>query len=390
MTGAVGLTIVTLTVITALVFDFTNGFHDTANAMATTIATRALPPRVAVGIASVLNFVGAFISVAVAATIAKGIVDQGAVTVPIIFAGLCGAILWNVITWYLGIPSSSSHALIGGVLGSVIAGVGSSAVIWSGISQKVIIPAIIAPFVCGLAAYLATRISYRATRQRRPDDAQAGFRLSQIASSSMVALAHGTNDAQKTMGVVVLTLVAGGRLSPDAGIPFWVKFACATAIALGTFSGGWRVIKTLGTKVTEIESPQGFSAETSSATAILSSSYFGFSLSTTQVVSGGVMGAGLGRAGGVVHWLVVRNMVVAWIVTMPAAALMGALAHEGVAIFSNETVGVAVVGAIVGVLLAATFLHARRTNNVTADNVLADSPPPPTAPTARPPVAVGA
>src|SRR5262249_9863285 len=287
------------TVATAVVFDFTNGFHDTANAMATTIATRALRPRIAVGLASILNFVGAFISVTVAAVIANGIVDQAEVTVPIIFAGLIGAILWNVITWYLGIPSSSSHALVGGVVGAVIAGVGTNAVIWSGIASKVLIPALIAPFVCGLAAFVATKLSYGLTRSIREDTSGTGFRLSQIGSSSMVALAHGTNDAQKTMGVIVLTVIAGGELTADDGVPFWVKLACATAIALGTFSGGWRVIRTLGTRVTDIASPQGFSAETSSATAILSSSYFGFSLSTTQVVSGGIMGAGLGRPRGV-------------------------------------------------------------------------------------------
>jgi PiT family inorganic phosphate transporter len=373
--------IVWVTVGTALVFDFTNGFHDTANAMATTIATRALKPRIAVGLAAILNFVGAFISVAVAATIASGIVEQVDVTVPIVFAGLCGAILWNVITWFFGIPSSSSHALIGGVVGAVLAAVGSDAVIWDGIVSKVVIPAILAPFVCGLAAYVATRLSYRLTRSLRADETSAGFRLSQIGSSSMVALAHGTNDAQKTMGVIVLTLVAGGELSADSGVPFWVQLACATAIALGTFSGGWRVIRTLGTRVTEIRSPQGFSAESSSATAILASSYFGFSLSTTQVVSGGVMGAGLGRAGGVVHWAVVRRMVLAWVVTMPAAAAMGALAHEGVAIFSNETVGVCIVGAVVGVLLLGIFARARR-SNVSADNVLDDVRPVPLTPAA--------
>jgi PiT family inorganic phosphate transporter len=313
--------------------------------------------------------------VAVAATIASGIVDQSEVTVPIIFAGLVGAILWNVTTWFLGIPSASSHALVGGVLGAVIAGVGSNAVLWSGIASKVVIPAVIAPFVCGLAAFVATKLSYGLTRSVDEDASNSGFRLSQIASSSMVALAHGTNDAQKTMGVVVLTLVAGGELSPDAGVPTWVKIVCATAIALGTFSGGWRVIKTLGTKVTEIRSPQGFSAETASATAILSSSYFGFSLSTTQVVSGGVMGAGLGRAGGVVHWSVVRNMVAAWVVTMPAAGLMGAAAERAVAAFSNPTAGVAVVGSIAAAILVAFLLAARRHNNVTADNVLAPDVP---------------
>src|SRR5262249_54699588 len=238
-----------------------------------------------------------------------------------------GAILWNVVTWFLGIPSSSSHALVGGVVGSVIAGAGSSAVIWSGIASKVVIPAVLAPFVCRAAAVIPTKVSDGATRKVEQEPSEQGFRYSQIGSSSLVALAHGTNDAQKTMGVVVLTLVAGGRLSADAGVPFWVKAACAAAIALGTFSGGWRVIRTLGTRVTEIRSPQGFSAETESATAILASSYFGFSLSTTQVVSGGIMGAGLGRAGGVVQWGVVGNMVAAWVVTMPAAAGMGALAE---------------------------------------------------------------
>jgi inorganic phosphate transporter, PiT family len=371
----VGLWIVALTVATAVVFDFTNGFHDTANAMATTIATRALPPRAAVGLAAVLNFVGAFISVTVAATIASGIVEQADVTVPIIFAGLVGAILWNVATWFLGIPSSSSHALVGGVVGAVIAGVGTNAVIWSGIASKVVIPAVLAPFVCGLAAYIATRIAYGLTRRSREEDAAQGFRFSQIASSSMVALAHGTNDAQKTMGVIVLTLVAGGRLAPDAGVPTWVKLVCATAIALGTFSGGWRVIKTLGTRVTEILAPQGFSAETASSTTILASSYFGFSLSTTQTVSGGIMGAGLGRAGGVVHRLVVRRMVVAWVLTMPAAGAVGALAEEVVSAFSNASVGVTVVAVIAAVLLLVTFRQARLHGNVDSKNVIEPEAP---------------
>ena len=369
-----GLWIVALTVATAVVFDFTNGFHDTANAMATTIATRALPPRAAVGLASVLNFVGAFISVTVAATIASGIVDQADVTVPIIFAGLVGAILWNVATWFLGIPSSSSHALVGGVVGAVIAGAGSSAVIWQGIASKVVIPAVLAPFVCGAAAFVATKLAYRLTRRAREQDSSRGFRVSQIASSSMVALAHGTNDAQKTMGVVVLTLVAGGRLSADAGVPTWVKVVCATAIALGTFSGGWRVIRTLGTRVTEIQAPQGFSAETASSTTILASSYFGFSLSTTQTVSGGIMGAGLGRAGGTVHWNVVQRMVVAWLLTMPAAGAVGALSEELVSAFPSATAGVTVVAAVAVALLVITFGFARRHGNVDSRNVIAAEP----------------
>ena len=358
-----------LTVATALVFNFTNGFHDTANAMATTIATEALPPRRAVGLAAVLNLVGAFLSVAVAATIASGIVDQGMITVPVIFAGLIGAIVWNVITWYAGIPSSSSHALVGGVIGSVLVAEGTAGVLWSGLAAKVIVPALVAPFVCGLAALVATRVSYRSTRRRSEASAQRGFRLSQILSSSLVALAHGTNDAQKTMGVIVLTLVAGGRLAPGSGVPTWVIVTCAIAVALGTFSGGWRVIRTLGTKVTPVAPPQGFSAETASATTILASSFFGFSLSTTQVVSGGVIGTGLARRGGIVHWLVVRRMVVAWALTVPAAGLIGASAEEMVAAFSSATTGVIVVAIVTAVLLAVIFRIAHRTN-VTAENVL--------------------
>ncbi len=363
------LALVILTVATALVFDFTNGFHDTANAMATTIATRALPPRIAVGLAAILNLVGAFLSVAVAATIASGIVDQTTITVPIIFAGLVGAIVWNVITWYMGIPSSSSHALVGGVVGSVLAAEGSAGVIWSGVGEKVLIPALLAPFVCGLAAFIATRMSYRLTRSLKKDATSKGFQSSQILSSSLVALAHGTNDAQKTMGVIVLTLVAGGYASADSGVPLWVKVSCAVCVALGTWSGGWRVIKTLGTKVTDIAPPQGFSAETASSTTILASSYFGFSLSTTQVVSGGVMGAGLGRRGGFVHWSVVKRMVFAWVLTMPAAALMGAGAEETVSAFPSDTAGVAFVAILAAAILGSIFLLARR-NSVTADNVI--------------------
>jgi PiT family inorganic phosphate transporter len=373
------LTLIIIVVGTAVFFDFTNGFHDTANAMATTIATRALPPRVAVGLASILNFVGAFISVSVAATIASGIVDQKLVTVPIVFAGLVGAIVWNLATWYFSIPSSSSHALIGGVLGAMIAAVGSGAVEWSGILAKVIIPAVLAPFICGGAAYLATRLSFGLTRNLPEEHTGRGFRYGQIASSSLVALAHGTNDAQKTMGVVTLTLIAGDRLAPDAAIPLWVKVVCAAAIAAGTFSGGWRVIKTLGTRVTDIDAPQGFSAEAGASTTILASSYFGFSLSTTQVVSGGIMGAGLGKAGGVVHWRVVRNMVVAWLLTLPAAGAMGALAHEGVQVFPTDTGGVIGVGIAALAIAAGLFWLAQRTDPVTAGNVIEPSLPSPQA-----------
>jgi inorganic phosphate transporter, PiT family len=368
------LTLIVIVVATAVLFDYTNGFHDTANAMATTIATRALPPRIAVGLASIMNFVGAFVSVTVAATIASGIVEQDLVTVPIVFGGLVGAIVWNVITWYFSMPSSSSHALIGGVIGAVIAAVGTDGVIWEGVAQKVIIPALLAPFICGAAAAIATALSYRLTRDVSEGESATGYRLGQIGSSSLVALAHGTNDAQKTMGVIVLTLVAGGRLAPDAGVPFWVKFVCAAAISLGTFSGGWRVIRTLGARVTELQPTQGFSAETAAGSTILASSYFGFSLSTTQVVSGGIMGAGVGRPGGVVHWSVVGNIVSAWVLTLPAAGLLGALAYGGSQVTSNETAGVVFVALVATAILLFLFWRTVRDDHVTSHNVI--TPPP--------------
>src|SRR4051794_8933182 len=361
--------IVVMVVMAALVFDFTNGFHDTANAMATTIATRALRPRVAVSIAAVLNFVGAFLSISVAATIANGIVDQGQVTLELVFAGLIGGILWNVATWFAGIPSSSSHALIGGILGATLAAAGSDGVIWKGAAAKVAIPAILAPMVAGLAAFIATRIAYRMTRRVGKETTSTGYRLGQIGSSGIVALAHGTNDAQKTMGVIVLALIAADRLDPGASVPLWVKIVCAAAIAAGTYSGGWRVIKTLGTKVTELEPPQGFSAESASGATILASSYFGYPLSTTHVVAGGVTGTGLGRRGAVVHWNVISRMLSAWVLTLPAAAGVGALAYGGTQLFGGGTTGALVTGVVAIVLLACIFRLSRR-DPVNADNVV--------------------
>jgi PiT family inorganic phosphate transporter len=366
------LPLLVITVATALAFDYTNGFHDTANAMATTIATRALRPQTAVAMASALNLVGAFLSVTVAATIASGVVDQLRITVPVIFAGLAGAIVWNVITWYRGIPSSSSHALVGGMVGSVLAAEGTAGVIWSGVAAKVLVPALLAPIVCGVAALVATRVADRLTRPVGRDDARTSFRKSQILSSGLVALAHGTNDAQKTMGVIVLTLIAANRLPAGAGVPTWVKVTCAAAVALGTFSGGWRVIRTLGTKITHIEPEQGFSAETASSTTILASAFFGFSLSTTQIVSGGVIGAGLGRPGGVIDWKVVRRMALAWGATLPAAGLMGAAAELIVATAPSRTVGVIVVAAIAVAVVSAIGIRSRR-DSVNAGNVLGET-----------------
>ena len=356
-----GDVIVALVVVAALTFDFTNGFHDTANAMATTIATGALKPRVAVGLAAILNFVGAFISVTVAATVAKGIVDAGVVTPTVIFAGLIGAITWNLITWWFGVPSSSSHALIGGMIGSAIAAIGTSAVEWDGVLSKVIVPALIAPVLAGLVALGATVIVYRLIRNFARDRAERGFRWAQVASSSMVALAHGTNDAQKTMGVISLALIANGNLSAtNFSVPDWVVFSCAAAIALGTYTGGWRIIKTLGTKVTEVRPPQGFSSEEVAATVILASSHFGYPLSTTHVVSGAVTGSGVGRPGAQVDWSIAGRIVTGWVLTLPSAGLTAAIVFEITDIFGTDS---AVGPAAVTLILAIACFFLWRANN---------------------------
>src|SRR4051794_4513447 len=307
--------------------------------MATTIATGALKPRVAVGIAAILNFVGAFISISVAATVAKGIVDADVVTTTMVFAGLIGAITWNLTTWWFGVPSSSSHALIGGMIGAVVAGVGFSAVEGDGVLSKVLVPALIAPVLAGLVALGATVIVYRMIKRYTRERAERGFRWAQVASSSMVALAHGTNDAQKTMGVICLALIANGNLSggDDFTVPKWVVFSCGLAIALGTYMGGWRIIKTLGTKVTEVRPPQGFSSEEVAATVILASSHLGYPLSTTHVVSGAVAGSGVGRPGAAVNWSIARRIATGWVLTLPSAALTAAIVYGVTDLFGTDS-----------------------------------------------------
>ncbi|MEH0582374.1 MULTISPECIES: inorganic phosphate transporter [Streptomyces] len=320
--------ILAIVVVTALAFDFTNGFHDTANAMATTISTGALKPKVAVAMSAALNLVGAFLSVEVANTISKGLVDETGIRPEVIFAALVGAILWNLLTWLVGLPSSSSHALMGGLIGATIASAGFDAVHGDALVTKVLIPAIAAPIVAGVAAMLATRLSYTVGKKADGKAAEKGYRAGQIASAGLVSLAHGTNDAQKTMGIITLALVAGGAVAPDSDPPVWVILSAGLAIALGTYLGGWRIIRTMGKGLTDLQPQQGFAAQTSAATVILASSHLGFSLSTTHSVSGAVMGAGLGRKGGVVRWSTATRMFVAWGLTLPAAALVGALAES--------------------------------------------------------------
>ncbi|MFE6173235.1 anion permease [Streptomyces sp. NPDC056464] len=358
--------LVAVVIVTALAFDFTNGFHDTANAMATSIATGALKPRTAVIISGVLNVVGAFLSTEVAKTISGGIVDDTLVTPGMIFAGLIGAILWNLLTWLVGLPSSSSHALFGGLIGAVWVGAGAHGVHFDKVVEKVLIPAVASPLVAGVAALLATYLAYRLNSRARKDSVTKGFRVGQIASASLVSLAHGTNDAQKTMGVITLTLISAGALGHDAGPPLWVIASAGLAIGLGTYLGGWRIIRTMGKGLTEIQSPQGFAAETASTTVILTSAHLGFALSTTQVASGSILGAGLGRRLAEVRWGVAGRMVVAWLITLPAAALVGGVSASVVTHGGN--IGTAVV-ALVGAAVAAGIVLVSRRNPVSAQNV---------------------
>ena len=350
-----------IVVATALAFDFTNGFHDTANAVATSISTKALRPRVAVGLAAILNFAGAFISLEVAATVASDVVNPSTVTQQVVFAGLIGAIAWNLLTWYFGLPSSSSHALIGGMVGSSFAAAGADAVFAGGVVGQVLIPALVAPMVAFAVAGLSIVIVYRTVGRQRPGPVTRGFRLGQIVSASMFALSHGTNDAQKTMGILVLALIAHGSLPAEGyDVPLWVILSAATAIGLGTYSGGWRIIRTMGTRVHRMDPAQVFTAEGAGSAVILASSHFGFPLSTTHVISGAVVGSGAGKRLSAVRWGVAGNIVAAWLLTLPAAAAIGAAAYGLTRIFGTGAVGPVVVG-LAGIgLIAIAFARRAR------------------------------
>jgi PiT family inorganic phosphate transporter len=359
---------VALVIALALFFDFTNGFHDTANAMATPIATGALRPRVAVGIAAILNLVGAFISTTVANTISGGLINEGPggvlITPTLIFAGLLGAVLWNLVTWVLGLPSSSSHALFGGLIGAAIVGAGFDSLNLTVLLSKIVLPAVLAPIVAGLVSFLATRIAYATTKKRQRD----GFRIGQIFTSSLVSLAHGTNDAQKTMGVITLTLIAGGFQAANSQPQFWVILVCAVAIALGTYTGGWRIIKTLGKGITDIEPAQGFAAEAATTATILASTHLGFALSTTQVASGSVIGTGIGRKGASVRWRTAGRIALGWVITIPAAALVGAGAAMVAGIGWS---GILIDSIVAIVVFTAIFVLSRRKRVTSHDLALA-------------------
>ena len=364
--------ILVLVVVTALGFDFTNGFHDTGNAMATSIATGALKPKIAVAISAVANLVGAFLSVSVAVTVTNAVVKTLAAAKPatattpaapahlvhqnlllaIVFAGLIGGIVWNLLTWLLSLPSSSSHALFGGLIGSAIASLGWGGVNWAGdgtkldgVLGKVVLPAIASPIVAAICSAVATYFIYRIAAGVAAKFLNSGFRWGQIGTATLVSLAHGTNDAQKTMGVITLALLATGHWTNFENIPFWVKLACALAIALGTYLGGWRIIRTLGKGLVEIES--------ASAAVILASSHFGFALSTTHVATGSILGTGIGKRGAEVRWRIAGRMAAGWLLTLPAAAVVG-----GIVWYIGHLFGTTGSGSVVGSLVEFAILLA--------------------------------
>lgn len=388
------LLLLIMVIVVVLVFDFTNGFHDTANAMATSIATGALTPRVAVALSAILNLVGAFLSVEVAITVTNAVVsiqdstgapqaellaDHGVALLLIVLCAMVGAIVWNLLTWLWGLPSSSSHALFGGLVGATAASMGFGSVNWlgdgehlGGVIGKVIVPALVSPVVAGLVAIVGTFLTVRLTRgigQRRRDQ---GFKWGQIGTASLMSLAHGTNDAQKSMGVLTLALIAYGSWTDLSAVPLWVKFACAFAIALGTWIGGWRIIRTMGKGLVAISGDQGLAAQSSSSAVILVSSHLGFALSTTHVATGSILGSGLGKAEKV-NWGVAGRMAGGWLITLPASALMGAatwyLAH-----LLGGYAGPIVVCAVLAAASAVIWLRSRKAQ-IHPDNVNDDWQP---------------
>jgi inorganic phosphate transporter, PiT family len=369
----VELTLVAVVVV-ALFFDFTNGFHDAANAIATSVSTRALSPRVAVLFAAILNFAGAFVFLEVAATVATGIVDASAVTLDVVLGGVVGAITWNLFTWYLGLPTSSSHALIGGVAGAAIAANGLDVVQWGGLRDKVLIPSLGAP-VLGVVTAGALMVAILwIIRRRSPGVVNRVFRRLQVLSAGFVAFTHGTNDAQKTMGIITLALIASGHVSEDDfHVPLWVIVSAATAMALGTYAGGWRIIRTLGQRIAKLEPPQGFAAETACASILFLTAKFGFPVSTTHTISGSVLGAGATRRLSAVRWGVAGEILVAWVMTIPSAALVGAAMEAVTRLPGGTGIVVALVAAIAAAAFVARSLQTRKFRLLEASPV---APPP--------------
>ena len=368
-------TTLVLVIAIALAFDFTNGFHDTANAVATSISTRAMSPHFAVISAAILNFLGAFVSIKVAATIASGIVNQDAVSLEIIMAGLIGAITWNLLTWFFGLPSSSSHALIGGVGGAVLAASGAGAINWEGLKDKVLIPSLLAPVLGMLGAGLVVIVCTWLVARRRPGLVNRVFRRLQLLSGGFVAFTHGTNDAQKTMGIMTLALISAGELSPGADPPLWVIVTAATAMGAGTWFGGWRIIRTLGQNITKLSPLQGFGAQTACATILWLTAHNGFPVSTTHTISGSVLGVGATQGVSAVRWGVAGNILGAWILTIPCAGLMGAGMETLTRIPGGSVITFAVGAAICAFFFFARKRQTRVRTPVRSEPIVAAQPP---------------
>jgi len=318
-------TLLVVVIVVGLAFDFTNGFHDTANYVATWVGTRALSPRMAVLISAAANLAGAFVTTAVAKTVGKGIIDTGLATEKTVLAALFGAIVWNLFTWWLGLPSSSTHALIGGLVGAALVQSGSKGVQWHGIVEKVVIPGAVSPLIGFAGAFVLMVIIYRVFFRVPPGVAHRGFRYGQLVTGTWVAFTHGANDAQKTMGVITLALVANGNISADTfNVPTWVKVAAGLTIAAGTYAGGWRIIRTLGQRIYKMQPEHGFAAQLSAGTTLYAGTHFGFPISTTHVVTGAIMGAGATRRVSAVKWGIAGNILFAWLLTLPAAGLVAA------------------------------------------------------------------
>jgi PiT family inorganic phosphate transporter len=307
----------------ALGFDFTNGFHDTANYVATWVGTRALSPRWAVLISAAANLAGAFVTTAVAKTVGKGIIDSGLAAEKTLLAALLGAIAWNLVTWYFGLPSSSTHALIGGLIGAALVQSGSRGVQWRGVWEKVLLPGLASPVIGFAGAFLLIVVIYRVFFRASPGVAHRGFRLGQLASGTWVAFTHGANDAQKTMGVIALALYTNGNISTFY-IPTWVKVVAGLTIAAGTYAGGWRIIRTLGQRIYKMQPEHGFAAQLSAGSTLWLGTHYGFPISTTHVVTGAVLGAGATRRFSAIRWGLAGNIVIAWVLTLPAAGLVAA------------------------------------------------------------------
>jgi PiT family inorganic phosphate transporter len=321
-------TLLVVVIVVGLAFDFTNGFHDTANYVATWVGTRAVSPRMAVTISAIANLAGAFVTTAVAKTVATGIIDTGLATQKTVLAALLGAIVWNLVTWWLGLPSSSTHALIGGLIGAALIQSGASGVQWQGVIDKVIIPGAVSPVIGFAGAFVLMVLIYRIFFRVPPGVAHRGFRFGQLFTGTWVAFTHGANDAQKTMGVITLALIANGNLSSDTFVvPTWVKISAGLTIAAGTYAGGWRIIRTLGQRIYKMQPEHGFAAQLSAGTTLFAGTHFGFPISTTHVVTGSVLGAGATRGVSAVKWGIAGNILVAWLLTLPASALVSAMLY---------------------------------------------------------------